>query len=617
MAVTAAELGKLVETVLTAVKKADDGDSAEQQRAVDGLKLLKKQRVNTKVLGATQAGKRIKALAKHSRPDVAAAATAVIAAWKDAVRQEAADNTAAIAGDGKAAASTAGGPASSRQTAPSSSGPGDGGGGTQPGSQQTVDAAAPAQLPPALDPEAVPRSGDSVRDKCRQHLASAFQLAVMEGVAGDPVMAAVAVENEIFNQNNGVSQAYKAKFRNLHFNLKDAGNPDLRRKVLSGDIAPDVVVVLAPEELASDAKRNENARIREKKLFDSAPAAMKQATTDQFQCGKCRQRKTTYYQMQTRSADEPMTTLGAKSCHPHIGFPRACTEVMGNSHPQPGSNEFAAEFHRIEAAISCEEAKFELQRDTESLRQLHLQLIDMKIACAKYWCTETCALVEWHRHAAKRGCCFNVSLESQRAVAWRLTQEAFYHQLLALLEEEKSALLQRCPAMEVPLPTLEASPEPLPVGDDICGLCTVYLGRRRWEPQLRCGQDGSVQDFKWLPHTGVPWVAELGPGTPPAGLEAARPPFTGIDAATSPGMAQAEEVHPAAAQAGGGQAADASSAASTDALSAFSASVDAGATHSPDASAENKSLGAREHQAELQAHQMARLHCLSWGSGGA
>jgi hypothetical protein len=56
---------------------------------------------------------------------------------------------------------------------------------------------------------------------------------------------------------------------------------------------------------------------------------------------------------------------------------------MGNSHPQPGSNEFAAEFQRIEAAISCEEAKFELQRDTESLRQLHLQLIDMKIACAK------------------------------------------------------------------------------------------------------------------------------------------------------------------------------------------------------------------------------------------
>jgi len=33
------------------------------------------------------------------------------------------------------------------------------------------------------------------------------------------------------------------------------------------------------------------------------------ATTDMFRCGKCGQRKCTYYQMQTRSADEPMTTF--------------------------------------------------------------------------------------------------------------------------------------------------------------------------------------------------------------------------------------------------------------------------------------------------------------------
>ena len=32
------------------------------------------------------------------------------------------------------------------------------------------------------------------------------------------------------------------------------------------------------------------------------------ATTDMFQCSRCRERKCTYYQMQTRSADEPMTT---------------------------------------------------------------------------------------------------------------------------------------------------------------------------------------------------------------------------------------------------------------------------------------------------------------------
>ncbi|KAI3426991.1 hypothetical protein D9Q98_006935 [Chlorella vulgaris] len=286
---------------------------------------------------------------------------------------------------------------------------------------------------------------------------------------------------------------------------------------------------------------------------------------------------------------------------------------MGNSHPQPGSNEFAAEFQRIEAAISCEEAKFELQRDTESLRQLHLQLIDMKIACAKHWCTFTSELVKRHKNAAKLSCCFNVSLECQRAVAWRRTQHAFYHRLLALLEEEKSALQQRCPAMEIPLPSLEAVPEALPIGDDICSSCTLCLRLLRWEPLLHCGQDGSVQDFKWLPHTGLPYVEELGPGTPPAGLEAARQPCTntfGIaqvaqptGTATSPGLAQAEEVHLAAAATGGGQGqAAASLAASAGAFSASSAGVDAGATHSPDASAENKSVEAREHQAELQAH---------------
>ena len=33
----------------------------------------------------------------------------------------------------------------------------------------------------------------------------------------------------------------------------------------------------------------------------------KEAMTDQFKCRKCKSRETCYYEMQTRSADEPMT----------------------------------------------------------------------------------------------------------------------------------------------------------------------------------------------------------------------------------------------------------------------------------------------------------------------
>ena len=34
-----------------------------------------------------------------------------------------------------------------------------------------------------------------------------------------------------------------------------------------------------------------------------------ETATDTFKCGRCKERKCTYYQLQTRSADEPMTTF--------------------------------------------------------------------------------------------------------------------------------------------------------------------------------------------------------------------------------------------------------------------------------------------------------------------
>jgi transcription elongation factor S-II len=159
-------------------------------------------------------------------------------------------------------------------------------------------------------------TGDAIRDKVRGSLTAALATAAAEGAApraGGPGPAALAagIETALLAAHAGVSAAYKAKFRQLHFNLKDAKNPDLRRRVLEGDVEPELLIALPPAALASDALREGDRQIREKKLFDSAPSAAKQATTDQFQCGKCRQRRTTYYQMQTRSADEPMTTFVA------------------------------------------------------------------------------------------------------------------------------------------------------------------------------------------------------------------------------------------------------------------------------------------------------------------
>jgi DNA-directed RNA polymerase subunit M/transcription elongation factor TFIIS len=43
-------------------------------------------------------------------------------------------------------------------------------------------------------------------------------------------------------------------------------------------------------------------------MRERAKAQMDEDYVGQFKCGKCKSVKTTYYQMQTRSADEPMTT---------------------------------------------------------------------------------------------------------------------------------------------------------------------------------------------------------------------------------------------------------------------------------------------------------------------
>ena len=47
---------------------------------------------------------------------------------------------------------------------------------------------------------------------------------------------------------------YRAKYRTLHFNLKDANNPALRSRVLREDLAPSVLVQMSAHELASKVR---------------------------------------------------------------------------------------------------------------------------------------------------------------------------------------------------------------------------------------------------------------------------------------------------------------------------------------------------------------------------
>ncbi|KAL8110965.1 hypothetical protein AgCh_026649 [Apium graveolens] len=66
-----------------------------------------------------------------------------------------------------------------------------------------------------------------------------------------PEKLAFEIEAELFKLFGGVNKKYKEKGRSLMFNLKDKNNPDLREKVMSGDITPEKLCSMTAEELAS------------------------------------------------------------------------------------------------------------------------------------------------------------------------------------------------------------------------------------------------------------------------------------------------------------------------------------------------------------------------------
>lgn len=192
---------------------------------------------------------------------------------------------------------------------------------TEGGEQANTETEAPQPPPPPPPslPPPPPPTGDPARDKARALLAAALDLVPRDELCNAtacPATVAAAVESAVL-EDHGDGKArklpgarYKAKLRSLLFNLKDASNPDARRRALNGDLTAVELVRAGPEELASDARKAENEAIRAAALFEAERGQKKNlATTDQFRCGKCRQHKCTYYQMQTRSADEPMTTF--------------------------------------------------------------------------------------------------------------------------------------------------------------------------------------------------------------------------------------------------------------------------------------------------------------------
>ncbi|MEE6463983.1 hypothetical protein FKM82_006124 [Ascaphus truei] len=155
-----------------------------------------------------------------------------------------------------------------------------------------------------------PHTSDSIRVKCRELLAVALKTGDdYITIGADDEELGAQIEEAVFQEFKNTDAKYKNRVRSRIANLKDTKNPNLRRNVLCGNIGPDVFARMSAEDMASDELKEMRKNLTKEAIREHQMAKTGGTETDLFSCGKCKKKCCTYTQVQTRSADEPMTTF--------------------------------------------------------------------------------------------------------------------------------------------------------------------------------------------------------------------------------------------------------------------------------------------------------------------
>ncbi len=100
-------------------------------------------------------------------------------------------------------------------------------------------------------------------------------------------------------------QLYLDRLRSIYLNIKQS--PEFKARLLSKELKAHEIGGLTHQDMAPAKWQR---LIEDKKVRDENKYTPKlEASTDNFTCRKCKSKKCSYYQLQTRSADEPMTTF--------------------------------------------------------------------------------------------------------------------------------------------------------------------------------------------------------------------------------------------------------------------------------------------------------------------
>ena len=97
---------------------------------------------------------------------------------------------------------------------------------------------------------------------------------------------------------------YLNRLKTIKYNLDTF--PHIKKQVNEKQIKPHEIAFMIHQELAPEKW---NTLIEAKRKRDQNNYNEEEVEDGEFKCGKCGSRKCKWYQMQTRAADEPMTTF--------------------------------------------------------------------------------------------------------------------------------------------------------------------------------------------------------------------------------------------------------------------------------------------------------------------
>jgi DNA-directed RNA polymerase subunit M/transcription elongation factor TFIIS len=104
-------------------------------------------------------------------------------------------------------------------------------------------------------------------------------------------------------ENDNFVQIYTDRFRTVWKNTK---RPQVKEMINNCSVKPHTIACMSHQEMLPERWC---ALIQQKKYRDENRYAPKlEANTDSYTCRKCGSKECSYYQLQTRSGDEPMTT---------------------------------------------------------------------------------------------------------------------------------------------------------------------------------------------------------------------------------------------------------------------------------------------------------------------